>query len=246
MFAGAVARDAARREDGINPRAVKSICSGARRCRSDVRDSQRMTQPSRHVLREVIFAQRQLPTSVPRPRHETDSRRQRGSVDDAKAKAPTPFTRARVQQPAQPADGREKDSAPHVLLQKWPGITPASRQAPSKNCGECSAQRGEAKHKSHGETQIRKAAAPPRQFQNRHQQDQRDRKMDRQRMKAPDELRPLRTLVSVRREKHDENKKYKKERQCEKNKTKLPEDAASLRCHEGQGPRKLPGQKFAE
>ena len=80
MFAWAVAGDAAYLKDGFNPRTIKGAWSGIGRCCS-LRQSKSVTQPARHVLGEVIFAERQLPTAVARPSHQTNPGRKHNSVD---------------------------------------------------------------------------------------------------------------------------------------------------------------------
>src|SRR6266446_2321237 len=114
-----------------------------------------MTQAARHVLSEVLFAQRQLPTAVACPGHKTNPDRKRKSVDKVRSL----FADALAQDPTHPADCSERYAAPHVLCYQRSGIATASSQTPSQNRGHGRPERRQTKHKASRQAQIGKAVA---------------------------------------------------------------------------------------
>jgi hypothetical protein len=59
----------------MNPRSVKRVWIDLRRRRKLILQTEDMAQPLRHVFRKVIGAERQLSTSVSRPRDQRNGNR---------------------------------------------------------------------------------------------------------------------------------------------------------------------------
>src|SRR5580692_12428067 len=113
-----MAVDTACCEDRLNSCSVKGVRIGVRaRCLTIVLCAEQSTQLVRHVFGEMIRSERQLPASVTGPSNKSNSQGQCDYVRYSEVAWP------RAQQPTDPTDDRQRNSAPHVLGDQPPGIT---------------------------------------------------------------------------------------------------------------------------
>jgi len=88
----------------------------------------------------------------------------------------------------------------------------ASREKPAEDGGSDGAEDSQRQYQLDGSVEILKTARSSRDLQNRDKENERDRKVDGEEMKATNELRPVRALRSVRWKKEQQREEQKDRR----------------------------------